>query len=93
MYLGKIMEYARTEDLFRNSLHPYMQALLAAVPIPDPRKRSVKKIPGGEIPSALNPPTGCVFHPRCPRVFDKCSLEVPRLLEYEPGHYVACHLY
>ena len=93
MYLGKIMEYARTEDLFRNPLHPYTQALLAAVPIPDPKKRSVKKIPSGEIPSALNPPTGCVFHPRCPRVFEKCSLEVPRLLEYEPGHYVACHLY
>jgi peptide/nickel transport system ATP-binding protein len=93
MYLGKIMEYARTEDLFRNPLHPYTQALLAAVPIPDPKKRSVKKIPAGEIPSALNPPTGCVFHPRCPRVFGKCSVEVPSLLEYEPGHYVACHLY
>jgi len=93
MYLGKIMEYARTEDLFRNPLHPYTQALLAAVPIPDPKKRSVKKIPSGEIPSALNPPTGCVFHPRCPRVFGKCSHEVPQLLEYEPGHYVVCHLY
>jgi peptide/nickel transport system ATP-binding protein len=93
MYLGKIMEYARTEDLFRNPLHPYTQALLAAVPIPDPKKRSVKKIPSGEIPSALNPPTGCVFHPRCPRVFGKCSAEVPPLLEHETGHYVACHLY
>ena len=93
MYLGKIMEYARTEDLFRNPLHPYTQALLAAVPIPDPKKRSVKKIPSGEIPSALNPPTGCVFHPRCPRVFGKCSVDLPPLLEYETGHYVACHLY
>ena len=93
MYLGKIMEYARTEDLFRNPLHPYTQALLAAVPIPDPRRRSAKKIPSGEIPSALNPPNGCVFHPRCPRVFGKCSIEAPPLLEHEPGHYVACHLY
>jgi peptide/nickel transport system ATP-binding protein len=93
MYLGKIMEYARTEDLFRNPLHPYTQALLAAVPIPDPTKRSLKKIPSGEIPSALHPPDGCVFNPRCPRVFGKCSIEVPSLLEREPGHYVACHLY
>jgi peptide/nickel transport system ATP-binding protein len=93
MYLGKIMEYAQTEDLFKKPLHPYTQALLAAVPIPDPKKRSVKKIPSGEIPSALNPPTGCVFHPRCPRVFDKCTTEVPQLREYESGHYVACHLY
>ena len=93
MYLGRIMEYGKTEDLFRNPLHPYTQALLAAVPIPDPRKRSEKKIPSGEIPSALNPPSGCVFHPRCPRVFDRCSAEVPQLLEYESGHFVACHLY
>jgi len=93
MYLGRIMEYAKTEDLFTHPLHPYTQALLAAVPIPDPRKRSEKKIPSGEIPSALNPPTGCVFHPRCPKVFDKCSRDVPQLLEHENGHYVACHLY
>jgi peptide/nickel transport system ATP-binding protein len=93
MYLGKIMEYGKTNDLFRNPLHPYTQALLAAVPIPDPRKRSEKKIPAGEIPSALNPPTGCVFHPRCSRVFGRCSSEVPQLLEYEGGHFVACHLY
>jgi peptide/nickel transport system ATP-binding protein len=93
MYLGRIMEYGKTEDLFRNPLHPYTQALLAAVPIPDPRKRSEKRIPSGEIPSALNPPSGCVFHPRCPKVFDRCSLEVPQLLEYESGHFVACHLY
>ena len=93
MYLGRIMEYGKTEDLFRNPLHPYTQALLAAVPIPDPRKRSEKHIPSGEIPSALNPPTGCVFHPRCPRVFDRCSVDVPQLLEYESGHFVACHLY
>jgi len=93
MYLGRIMEYGKTEDLFRNPLHPYTQALLAAVPIPDPRKRSEKKIPSGEIPSALNPPKGCVFHPRCPKVFERCSVDIPQLLEYESGHFVACHLY
>src|SRR5208337_4832282 len=93
MYLGKVMEYGKTEDLFKNPLHPYTQALLAAVPIPDPRKRSEKKIPSGEIPSALNPPSGCVFHPRCSRVFGRCSSEVPQMLEYESGHFVACHLY
>jgi oligopeptide/dipeptide ABC transporter ATP-binding protein len=93
MYLGKIMEYGRTEDLFKNPLHPYTQALLQAVPIPDPRKRSEKKIPLGEIPSPLNPPSGCVFHPRCPVAFDKCSVDVPQLVEHESRHFVACHLY
>ena len=93
MYLGKIMESGRTKDIFANPLHPYTQALLQAVPIPNPRQRSDKKIPIGEIPSALNPPAGCRFHPRCPYVFDRCSTEVPELLEHEKGHFVACHLY
>src|SRR5208282_3912174 len=93
MYLGKIMEYGKTEDLFKNPLHPYTQALLQAVPIPDPRKRSEKKIPSGEIPSPLNPPKGCVFHPRCPMVLERCSVDVPQLVEHESGHFVACHLY
>lgn len=93
MYLGKIMESARTKDMFANPLHPYTQALLQAVPIPNPKERSVKKIPVGEIPSALNPPAGCRFHPRCPFVFDRCSAEVPGLLEHGKDHYVACHLY
>ncbi|HKM50121.1 MAG TPA: ABC transporter ATP-binding protein [Candidatus Bathyarchaeia archaeon] len=93
MYLGKVMEYGKTEDLFKNPLHPYTQALLQAVPIPDPRKRSEKKIPSGEIPSPLNPPKGCVFHPRCPMVLERCSVDVPQLVEHESGHFVACHLY
>ena len=93
MYLGKIMEAGRTKDIFANPLHPYTQALLQAVPIPNPRQRSEKKIPAGEIPSALNPPSGCVFHPRCPFVFDRCSVEIPELLERDTGHFVACHLY
>lgn len=93
MYLGKVMESGRTKDLFRKPLHPYTQALLQAVPIPDPRKRSEKKIPVGEIPSALNPPAGCRFHPRCPLAFDRCSKEVPILLQEDEGHFVSCHLY
>jgi oligopeptide/dipeptide ABC transporter ATP-binding protein len=93
MYLGKIMESARTKDLFANPLHPYTQALLQAVPIPDPREKSEKRIALGEIPSALNPPAGCRFHPRCPYVFDRCSIEVPELLQREKGHFVSCHLY
>ena len=93
MYLGKIVETGRTEQIFTNPLHPYTQALLAAVPIPDPKVRSAKKIPVGEIPSALNPPSGCRFHPRCPYAFGKCSLEVPELIEIEEGHMVSCYLY
>lgn len=93
MYLGKVMESARTKDLFSNPLHPYTQALLQAVPIPNPKERSDKKIPGGEIPSALNPPAGCRFHPRCPYVFARCSAEVPELRQLEKDHFVACHLY
>lgn len=93
MYLGKIMESGRTRDLFSRPLHPYTQALLQAVPIPDPQKRSEKKIPVGEIPSALNPPAGCGFHPRCPFVFDRCSKEVPILLQEDGEHFVSCHLY
>jgi peptide/nickel transport system ATP-binding protein len=93
MYLGKIMESGRTKDIFAKPLHPYTQALLQAVPIPNPRRRSDKQIPLGEIPSALNPPAGCVFHPRCPLVFDRCSAEVPELLQHDAGHFVACHLY
>jgi peptide/nickel transport system ATP-binding protein len=93
MYLGKIMESGETKELFANPLHPYTQALLQAIPIPDPRQRSDKKIPMGEIPSALNPPSGCRFHPRCPYVFNPCSVEVPELRQQGQGHRVSCHLY
>jgi peptide/nickel transport system ATP-binding protein len=93
MYLGKIMESARTKDLFAKPLHPYTQALLQAVPIPNPRQRSEKKILVGEIPSPLNPPTGCGFHPRCPFAFGKCSKDIPELLKHDNDHSVACHLY
>ncbi len=93
MYLGKIVESGTNEQIFSNPMHPYTQALKAAVPIPDPRSRSDKKIPGGEIPSSLNPPPGCRFHTRCPYVFDRCRTEEPKLLPTDKGNLVACHLY
>jgi peptide/nickel transport system ATP-binding protein/oligopeptide transport system ATP-binding protein len=95
MYLGKFMELSTQEELYIKPLHPYTQALLSAVPIPDPdveTKRSVIVIKG-EIPSPINPPSGCVFHPRCPRAFDLCSTTIPELKEVASRHFVACHLY
>jgi oligopeptide/dipeptide ABC transporter ATP-binding protein len=94
MYLGKIVEIADRVELYANPLHPYTRALLAAVPIPDPaleaqRPRSVLM---GEVPSPLNPPSGCVFHPRCPIAVDRCRGEVPPLREVTPGHWAACLL-
>jgi len=95
MYLGKFMELSTQEEMYIKPLHPYTQALLSAVHIPDPDvevKRSVILIKG-EIPSPINPPTGCVFHPRCPRAFDICSTTIPELKLANSGHLVACHLY
>jgi len=94
MYLGKIAELADRQALYDEPLHPYTQALLSAVPIPDPkieaqRSRTVLR---GEVPSPLNPPSGCVFHPRCPLAVSRCSAEVPPLREIRPGHWAACHL-
>jgi peptide/nickel transport system ATP-binding protein len=93
MYLGQIAETGTNQQIFGNPLHPYTQALKAAVPIPDPRSRAPKAIAQGEIPSAINPPSGCRFNPRCPYAFDRCRSEIPKLKEREPGHLVACHLY
>ncbi len=95
MYLGKIVELAETEELFEKPLHPYTQALLSAVPEPDPKIMKSKKriILPGEPPSAINPPPGCRLHPRCPHVTDRCRAEEPPLIEYERNHWVACWLY
>jgi len=92
MYLGKIVELAECDELYNNPLHPYTQALLAAVPVPDPeveRKRA-HQIVKGEVPSPINPPSGCVFHPRCRLAVDNCSKEIPEFREIRPGHWVAC---
>ncbi len=93
MYLGKIVEQGVTDRILSNPIHPYTKALLSAVPIPDPSRRRKRLLVPGEIPSAVNPPPACRFHPRCPFVFDRCRVETPRLMEIEKGHYVACHLY
>jgi oligopeptide transport system ATP-binding protein len=95
MYLGKIVELADRDELYANPMHPYTQALLSAVPIPDPtievnRKRIILE---GDVPSPANPPKGCNFCTRCPRVMDICRQEDPPFKEYKPGHFAACYLY
>jgi len=92
MYLGRIVELASRDELFRSAHHPYTKALLAAVPVPDPTARRDKHLPKGEIPSAINPPAGCHFHPRCPYAIPKCSEARPPLREISPGHLSACIL-
>ena len=93
MYLGDLVEYAGKQSLFANPLHPYTQALLSAVPVPDPNYKMNRIILEGSIPSPANPPKGCKFHTRCPYVMDICRTEVPQTREIEPGHMVVCHLY
>ena len=92
MYLGKIMEIAKTKDLFKEPLHPYTRILMGAVPVPDPKLKRTKIVPQGEIPSPINIPTGCRFHTRCPYATEICSKEEPSLVEHE-GRLVACHLF
>jgi peptide/nickel transport system ATP-binding protein len=93
MYLGDMVEFGEKRQIFRNPLHPYTEALLSAAPIPDPTIRRDRIILEGSIPSPANPPSGCKFHTRCPKVMDICSKEIPVIKEIEPGHRVACHLY
>lgn len=92
MYLGIIVEVGDTDEVFRNPAHPYTEALLSAVPIPDPKARRKHKIPRGEIPSAVSPPPGCRFHTRCPIAEDICREVVPEMTEVKRGHRVACHM-
>jgi oligopeptide/dipeptide ABC transporter ATP-binding protein len=91
MYLGKIVEYADKSTLFLNPQHPYTEALLSAVPVPDPRLKRAKRLLPGDVPSPVKPPPGCPFHTRCPYAVERCRREAPRLREVDPRHMVACH--
>jgi oligopeptide/dipeptide ABC transporter ATP-binding protein len=92
MYLGKIVEYTDKRRLFTRPQHPYTEALLSAVPIPNPKLKRDKRILQGDVPSPINPPSGCHFHTRCPYAEERCRVERPVLREIEPGHLVSCHL-
>jgi oligopeptide/dipeptide ABC transporter ATP-binding protein len=92
MYLGRIVEHAEKRALFSNPQHPYTEALLSAVPVPNPRLKRQKRLVQGDVPSPINPPPGCHFHTRCPYATEQCKLEVPPLIEVAPDHWAACHL-
>jgi peptide/nickel transport system ATP-binding protein len=91
LYLGRMSEIGDLKEVYSHPLHPYTQALMAAVPVPDPHKRRTQTMPAGEIPNPINPPSGCRFHPRCPIAQEICSQVEPELRELRPGHQAACH--
>ena len=93
MYLGKIVEYAHSDDLFESPLHPYTRALISAVPIADPKSEHTRIILRGDVPSAMNPPSGCPFHPRCHDSTPICEKQQPKIQRISNDHWVACHLY
>jgi oligopeptide/dipeptide ABC transporter ATP-binding protein len=92
MYLGKMVEVADRRSIFGNPQHPYTEALLSAVPVPDPKAQRKRIILAGDVPSSVHPPAGCRFHTRCPYVMERCRVEEPLMQEVQPGHRVACHL-
>lgn len=91
MYLGHLVEEAPTEELFAHPVHPYTQSLLSAVPSIDPRDKRERIVPPGDLPSPIDPPSGCVFHTRCPYATDACAKSCPQRVEVAPGHFVACY--
>jgi peptide/nickel transport system ATP-binding protein len=91
MYVGKIAEMANTDELFSNPLHPYTEALLSAVPKPDPRSKRQRIVLAGDVADPANPPSGCYFHPRCRYAVERCQVETPELRELRPNHFVSCH--
>ncbi|GAA5345579.1 peptide/nickel transport system ATP-binding protein/oligopeptide transport system ATP-binding protein [Planifilum fimeticola] len=93
MYLGRMVEVAPKRELYGHPAHPYTQALLSAVPVPNPRHKRERIVLSGNVPSPANPPSGCAFHPRCPKAFDRCEAERPEMIHLGGEHYVACHLF
>jgi peptide/nickel transport system ATP-binding protein len=93
MYLGKLIEIGDKDQIYEEPLHPYTVGLINAIPVPDPTVERAEKVVRGEIPSPINPPSGCRFHPRCPKAFDRCPIEEPLLKDVGDGRQVACHLY
>ncbi|MEE9139049.1 MAG: dipeptide ABC transporter ATP-binding protein [candidate division NC10 bacterium] len=93
MYLGQIVEIAEGDELYQNPLHPYTQALLSAIPVTDPQTKKQRIVVEGDPPSPIHIPSGCRFHPRCPKRFERCDQEAPVLREVSSGHWVSCHLY
>jgi peptide/nickel transport system ATP-binding protein/oligopeptide transport system ATP-binding protein len=90
MYLGKLVEIASSDEIFRVPLHPYSVALMSAIPVANPRRKSKRIILEGDVPSPFRPPSGCRFHTRCPKAMDECAVEEPQMVEVRPNHWVAC---
>ncbi len=92
MYLGKVVESAAGETIYRKPLHPYTRSLISAIPVPDPHRKVKRQVISGDVPSPIDPPSGCPFHPRCPQVMDRCKHEPPQLRSVADKHLVSCHL-